>query len=186
MGMAALGVVGTLMLVYGLWGEMSQEKATVEIIRADTAPGCHGETCQEVVVDVAGAVGKPGVYQLPAGARIGDALVACGGLSAEADREWVAVTLNLAQEVKDGQKVYIPKRSEDSGREVVGEPESRRGKVNINTASGSELESLWGIGEARAEAIAANRPYSLTEEIVSKAKIPQSVYDKIKDQIAIY
>ena len=50
----------------------------------------------------------------------------------------------------------------------------------------AELDKLTGIGEVRAQAIVANRPYGSTEELVSKAKIPESVYEKIKDQVSVY
>jgi len=60
------------------------------------------------------------------------------------------------------------------------------GKVNINTASVSELDSLWGVGEARAEAIVAARPYSSIEELASKANIPSNVMDKIRDEITVF
>jgi len=141
----------------------------------------------QVTVDVAGAVEKPGVYKMPSGSRIGDALVGAGGLSAQADREWVAKTLNLAEEVKDGGKVYIPEKSQIINSQMAnGEQGKSTNLININTASVGELDSLPEIGEARAKAIIANRPYGSSAELVSKAKIPASVYAKIKDLVSIY
>ena len=146
----------------------------------------------QVVVDVAGAVMTPGVYSLQAGARIGDALVASGSLTEIADTEWVAQNLNLAQEVKDGGKIYIPVRrhtggvGESASQQLSGSASQQGMKIDINTASQSELESLNGVGEARAQAIISNRPYSSLDELTSKAKIPQSVYEKIKDSLRVY
>lgn len=177
--LVVVGLVGVGVLVYGLWGQLVPQKPVVEIVKG-------GEKTSEIVVDVAGAVEKPAVYRLPSGSRIGDALVSAGGLSGGADREWVARTLNLASEMKDGQKIYIPKESENSESQNVGISDNRSGMININTASASELDTLEGIGEARSAAIIANRPYGSPEEIVSKAKVPQSVYEKIKDRLTVY
>lgn len=197
------GMVGIGILIYGLWGVMGSEGARVEIIKAGSrnftpeeitslSPGAaklSGEKLGEIVVDIAGSVEKPGLYKLPSGSRIGDGLVMAGGLGADADREWVSKNLNLAEVVKDGGKIYVPEKgateretpSQSSGKGVT-----LSGKININTASLGELDSLTGIGEARAKLILDNRPYSNPADLVSKAKIPQSVYDKIKDSITIY
>lgn len=187
--LVVIGFVGVGVLIYGVYLEVSAEKPVVEIVKGDlpSRPGLEGA---QVTVDVAGAVEKPGLYKLTSGSRIGDALVMAGGLSASADREWVARSINLAEVLKDGGKVYVPEKSE---RET---PSQNNGKgvtlgamnikVNINTASMSELDGLTGIGEARARLIMDNRPYSQIEELVSKAKIPQSVYEKIKDSVSIY
>ena len=187
-----IGVVGLGMLIYGLWGQLMPEQASVEIVRGGASNiGNNNIVMSEsqVVVDVAGAVEKPGVYKLPVDSRIGDALVMAGGLAGEADREWVAATLNLAEPVKDGGKVYIPYRDEKrnigNSNTLIAEKQ-KNGKVNINTASEGELDTLVGIGEVRAQAIIANRPYGDIEELVSKAKIPQSVYEKIRDNISVY
>lgn len=185
-----IGLVGFGVLVYGLWGEIMPEKTVVEIVKGGSKQtnSATSQQTNEIVVDVAGAVEKPGIYKLPSGSRIGDALVSAGGVSAKADREWIASTLNLAQEVKDGEKVYIPaiQQISESAGQVVGKPVSQQGKVNINNASLSELDGLSGIGEVRAKTIYDNRPYGNIAELVSKAKIPQSIYEKIKDSITVY
>ena len=200
-----VGVIGVGIVGYGLWGAMRGEQASVEIVKgggdftpeeitslSPEAAKLSGEKFgNQVTVDVAGAVEKPGVYKMPSGSRIGDALVSAGGLSAEADREWVAKTLNLAEEVKDGGKVYIPSRDENNNQAPNSNNQTSSNVqnsklININTASVGELDSLPEIGEARAKAIIANRPYGSSAELVSKAKIPASVYAKIKDLVSIY
>lgn len=188
-----MGVVGSGILIYGLWGQLVSEKATVEIVtkddpaRSDLVP-LSGTRSDLLYVDVAGSVERPGVYKLPSGSRIGDALVLAGGLSSFADREWVAKTINLASEVKDGEKIYIPTLYKDDPSQMQSKGSSlgEQVKININTASASELDSLVGIGEVRAQAIIAGRPYGSTEELVSRAGIPQSVYEKVKDQVSVY
>lgn len=141
----------------------------------------------EIVIDVAGAVVSPGVYKLPKYSRIKDALIVAGGLSASADREFVSTTINLAEVVNDGQKIYIPKLGVTDG-EVKGYSEAKTstGKININKANISELDTLEGIGTARASGIIEGRPYSKIEDLVSKEIISKTVFEKIKDKIAVY
>jgi len=170
----------------------SADKPKIEIISSDSSQGAA-----TIFVDIQGAVEKPGVYELPANSRINDLLIRAGGLSAEADREWVSKNINLAQKLQDGVKIYIPSQKEvrqfggpalstTAGGEVAGISGTIAGKININTASQAQLESLWGIGEKRAADIIANRPYQSIEELVTKAKIPKSVVEKIKEKITIY
>ena len=194
-----LGLLGCSLLLYGLWPYVMPAPTTVEIIHSDQSAVDSGQgsencelktaNCKLIYVDVAGAVEKPGVYTLPGGSRIGDALVAAGGLAASADRAWVAQTLNLAAPIKDGEKVYIPEKSDNqktqSGQSVGGS-ESRNTKVNVNTASAGELDALPGIGAVRAEAIITARPYQDLHDLVTKAKLPESVYAQIKDAISLY
>lgn len=183
--LVGMGIVGILILIYGVYGEVSAEKPVVEIVRGE-GKSEKGELV-EIMVDVAGAVEKPGLYKLTSGSRIGDALVMAGGFSAAADREWVAKSINLAEVLKDGGKVYIPVKQEITPlNQKTIKPLESQGKVNINTASMSELDGLTGIGEARARLIMDNRPYGNIDELVSKAKIPQSVYEAIKDSVSIY
>ena len=128
---------------------------------------------------VSGAVVSPGVYQLVNGDRIKDALVAAGGLTGLADRDFVATTINLAARVKDGDKIYIPA----AGGEVAG---AATGRVNLNKATTNELMSLDGIGTARAQAIIDSRPYAAVADLVAKKVISQAIFEKIKDKIAVY
>ncbi len=189
-------MVGAGVLIYGVYGEVSAEQPVVEIVKGDGESEkfevkSENGASAEIMVDVAGAVEKPGLYKLTSGSRIGDALVMAGGLSAAADREWVAKTINLAEVLKDGGKVYVPVKNTERETPSSSKTEgvtlgAMSAKVNINTASMSELDGLTGIGEVRAKTIMDNRPYGNIDELVSKAKIPQSVYEKIKDTVSIY
>ena len=145
------------------------------------------------IVEVAGAVINPGVYQLKSGARIEDALIAAGGFASDADRVWIEKMINQAAPVKDGQKVYIKHLGEESA-DILGLSSGVEGAlssdvggvININTASQKELESLPDIAQKRAQNIIEHRPYSTLEELVSKGAIGKSVFEKIKNQITIY
>lgn len=193
-----LAGLGAVLLVVGAGGIFLSEKGSespVEIISTD-----EGVSEKVIVVDVAGAVENPGVYELALGARVNDALTAAGGFKETADRMWIRRYVNLAQPVPDGAKVYVPAIGEANTVSSTGGSTGTtssvsgatiglgevQGKININTASASELDSLWGIGEARSQAIIENRPYTNTQELVTKADIPQSVFDRIKDEIVAF
>ena len=160
-----------------------------------------------VVVYVCGAVAESGVYELPSGARLDDAVKAAGGFGEEADRTYV----NLAAPVTDGMKLYIPTTQEvaqanGSGNQVPGVGEgaldsydiaadlsggqaSDSGLVNINTATKEELTALSGIGAGCADRIIAYRnekgPFKSIEDIMKVSGIKEKLFSKIKDQITV-
>lgn len=150
-----------------------------------------------IVVDVAGAVLKPGVYKLPAAARLQEALIAASGLADDADREYLSKNLNLAAKLTDGAKIYIPTigegitHSASSGQAgttgrggmVAG---SVSGLVSINTGSQGELEDLPGIGPKTAQKIIDNRPYSSVDELLTKKVVGQKVFGEIRDRLSVY
>jgi competence protein ComEA len=112
------------------------------------------------VVHVAGAVVAPGVYQLPPGSRVADAIAAAGGASATADVD----VLNLAAPVADGDRIGVPLAGSGvpaaAGHLHAGTAQSAAGgsaPVNINSASAEQLDELPGIGPATAAAIVSHR-----------------------------
>lgn len=197
-----LGLAGLFLLGVGVLSvvvlSLKQSEPKVEILSTDEAGDAESG---EIVVDVEGAVERPGVYKLASEARVNDALIAAGGLSSEADREWITKNINLAQPLADGLKIYIFSVGEqddvkttasntntvgilDQSGEVIGMVTA--GKININTASSSELDSLWGIGEKRAAAIIDNRPYESIEQLLERKIIPANVFERIKDEISVF
>ena len=160
---------------------------SVEILQSTTEPQ---NISQEIVVEISGAVEKEGVYKMKMGNRIDDLLIASGGLSVNADRDFVTKKINRAAKLIDGQKIYIYQKGELSAKELQGIKvdqavlgDSSSGLVNINTASLSELDKLSGIGPVYAQKIIDNRSYSTLEELVSKGAIGQSLFEKIKNSI---
>ena len=148
----------------------------------------------EVVVEVAGAVEKPGVYKLTKGVRIEDALISAGGISADADRLWMERSLNRAAKLIDGQKIYIPRKDEQisgvstsnlGGYQTISSSQGS-GLVNVNAVSQKELESLWGIGPVTAQNIIEQRPYSSVEELLTKKILKSNVYERNKDKLSVY
>ncbi len=138
-----------------------------------------------LLVHVAGAVHEPGIVSLDPGSRIGDAVAAAGGPSADADLH----RLNLAAPVSDGLQIRVPVEGEVVSPTGVG-PEadaSSPALVNVNTASTEELERLTGIGPALAAAIVARReehgPFSSVDELLAVPGIGPSKLAGFSDQV---
>jgi len=144
------------------------------------------EAMQEsmICVYVCGAVENPGVVELPEGSRAADALLAVGGLTAEAEEDYV----NLAAKVQDGEKLFFPTKAEVELWEEESAME-QKGIVNINTATKEQLMTLSGIGEARAEDILEYRKsqgaFQCIEDLKKVTGIKESLYEKIADKIVV-
>jgi competence protein ComEA len=145
-------------------------------------------TAAPLMVHVSGAVLQPGMYALPPGSRVRDAVQISGGFTGDAD----AGAINLAALVQDGQKIQIPSKVKDTpvppaASNPVATPAS--GKINLNTASQAELESLPRIGPALAERIIAYRtehgPFASLEAIMEVVGIGEGIYAAIKDLITL-
>ncbi len=144
-----------------------------------------------IIVDISGAVNHPGVYELPIGSRVQDAIEAAGGLQPEAFTE----SLNLAAPLYDGSKVLIPvlpqvvEQPDEGGTPLESQPQTIF-PININTATLEQLIELPGIGEVKAQAIIdyrnANGPFTNPEQIMNVRGIGQATYEAIKDLITVY
>ncbi len=184
LGLALLGGAAFVIAVLLLFSQPSS--SDIEILSESTNES--EQIVHIVFIDVNGAVKKPGIYQLPADSRVTDAITKAEGFTDQADAEYVARQLNLSQKLSDGQKIYIP--FQDSGNSPMlsssAEQISSHQLININTATIAELESLEGIGKARAEQIMAQRPYTTLQELVEKKVIPLSVFEKIEKSMTVF
>lgn len=159
--------------------------ATSETPFASASPAAAGQGV--VYVHVAGAVGAPGLYSLPLGLRVADAIEAAGGPSPKADLD----LLNLAQVLVDGMKIDVPKRGdtiqaaspEAPGAPGVGAP------VSLNSADLSQLEELPGIGEVRAAAIMAYREehggFGSVEELLEVPGVGPAILASLLDLVSL-
>ncbi|MBI2066144.1 helix-hairpin-helix domain-containing protein [Candidatus Woesebacteria bacterium] len=179
-------LVGALLTGLGLFvskNDIRPGKDNVEVL-TDTTEG--QENGLEIVVEIAGEVINPGVYSLPKNSRIEDLLVAAGGVSPNADRDWMGKSLNRAARLADGTKIYIPSVGERSIRPSANWGSGGSSLININLASQKELESLPGIGPVYAQNIIEHRPYSNVEELSTKGALRKSTYEKIKNLVTAY
>lgn len=134
-------------------------------------------TSSNITVYVSGAVVSPGVYSLPAGSRVEDAVNAAGGFAPGAEQD----SINLATIVVDGQQIDVPG--------VVNTSRVNAGRVNINKASAEELDALPGIGPTAAQAIVdyrlQNGNFANIQDIQNVPGIGPATYEKIKDYITV-
>ena len=187
------------------YADGSTETATVSTgekrTEEQTSESGSEDRAEECVVYVCGAVKKEGVYTLPEGSRVSDALEAAGGYTKKAGRGAV----NLARRVTDGEKIRFPEEGEEpeeSGDEGSGDGRTGAGndgsggsgtgdtmdsRININTADAAELTQLPGIGATRAEDILAYRSakgnFSKPEDLMQVPGIKEGIYNKLKDHI---
>ena len=136
-----------------------------------------------VFVHVGGAVAAPGLYELPEGARVADAVAAAGGLLPDGVQDGV----NLARIVTDGEQIVVPSAADAAAGAPAGQ--ATAGKVNINTADAAQLDELPGVGPATAEKIVADReqngPFATVEDIKRVSGIGDKKYEELADLICV-
>lgn len=143
-----------------------------------------------IVVHVTGRVAEPGVYQLSAGARLVDAVAAAGGSLPGADLD----ALNLAAPAVDGTQVHVPKRGEVPAASAAGPVVGAgaidpSGRVNVNTASVAELDTLPGIGPALAQRIidfrTANGPFASVDDLDAVSGIGPATLEELRPLVTV-
>lgn len=149
----------------------------------------------KVVVYICGAVKKPGVYKFEKGSRVNDAINAASGFSRNAAK----TAINQARVLKDGEQITIPtlkqlhkqtlKNKHNAEQSDTDSLKKENGLININTASASELTSLSGIGQSRADAIIeyreSNGKFKDTSDIMKISGIKEGIFNKIKNKISV-
>ena len=202
-GICAVIVIGVAIAGYSLLGGLSsdsfsfgvgEEGATVEVeglelTDAVDAEGAGGQVAPTIAVHVSGAVAAPGVYELEEGARVADAVELAGGFLEGAAEN----ALNLARVLNDGEQVVVPTAEEhaaqQSAAEASGGAAGVGGKVNINTASAEQLDTLPGVGESTAQKIIADReangPFSSPEDLKRVSGIGDKKYAELADLITV-
>lgn len=142
-----------------------------------------------ITVDVKGAVKSPGIYDLPLGSRVHDAVQKAGGLTEEADSK----SLNLAQKISDEALVYVPSKGEEAASQQTGSgtppSTSKEKKVNLNKASLEELKQVKGLGGKRAQDIIdhreSNGKFKSVDELKKVSGIGAKTIEKLKDYVTV-
>ena len=140
-----------------------------------------------ITVDVKGAVKSPGIYDLPVGSRVNDAVQKAGGLIDNADSK----SINLAQKISDEALVYVPTKEEAPNQEsysnATGNKESK--KVNLNKASLEELKQVKGLGAKRAQDIIdhreSNGKFKSVDELKKVSGIGAKTIEKLKEYVTV-
>ncbi len=151
-----------------------------------------------IMVDLSGSVEKPDVYTISPEKTLHELIKMAGGLSKDADRDYISKHINLANTLTDKEKIYIP--SEDDIEEgfttiqtenpiqpstVNSAATTNSTGISINNASQQELDSLPGIGPITAQKIIDNRPYKSVEELLQKKALNTTTFEKIKELIML-
>lgn len=202
-----LVLVGIILFGGGYrFAQMKERAAGESKIVLDQGEAADESKAKQLLIHVTGAVAKPGVYELPAGSRIIDA-VNKAGPTGEADLD----VLKLATQVIDGQTIYVPVKiaagqpsaagASPPAAAVAAQPvvsyssgagssaQQAGGKVNINTADLAQLDTLPGIGPAYAQRIIQyreiNGPFKTIEDIKQVSGIGDKRFEQLKDLITV-
>lgn len=186
-GYVLLSLVFLLVLGFTVFFLRSPDPQPLELLIPSPTPEA---TPEPIGIYILGAVQNPGVYFMPPGSRVIDAIAAAGGETAEAD----LARVNLAARLEDEEQIYVPRLGEETASlQVLSTPTSQSatqsGLININTATAQELETLPGIGPALAQRIVdfrtANGPFASIEQIIDVSGIGEGIFSDIKDLITV-
>jgi competence protein ComEA len=192
--LAAVGVlvavsVGAALLVAG------QQGGQVEMVSGAGSSGgesaAPAATQAMLVVEVAGAVAHPGIYSLPVGSRVADAIRAAGGYSADVDPRLAEAQLNLAAKLVDAQLIHVPRRGESGGASssaAAGSAAASAGLIDLNTATAVQLDTLPGVGPVTAQKIVAAReqqPFRTIDDLVTRKIVAASTLAKFRSLVTV-
>lgn len=164
-----------------------QAKPQSDVLIAVPQASAAAPVEMSLVVDVQGEVINPGVYQLPAGSRVGDAIKAAGGVQKGSDSS----SVNLARFIEDGEQIYVSNvdvieqgRSGQNSNRIVGQ-----GRLNLNRANESELDGLPGVGPVLAQRIIAYRNehgnFGAIEDLQKVAGIGPAKFSELRTFVTV-
>lgn len=196
LGAGALAVVAFLLAFGSGGGELQLTGGQAVAIGASGGPAVSAPPGGRLVVEVVGAVAKPGVYRLADGARIGDLIELAGGYGPRVDTDRAARDLNLAALLRDGDQVRVPSRddpgpsaaSADAPAGAGGAPAGSGGLIDLNAATPGELESLPGIGPVTAGEIVASReeaPFASVDDLRGRKLVGEKTFEKLRDLVTV-
>lgn len=182
-GAVVVLVIAALAITVGI-GIVRGAISPVDEVVVDQTPAPAATGAPDLYVHVSGAVRAPGLYVLPAGARVVDAIAAAGGFADDADREVV----NLARPLDDGEQLAVPREGETPPA-AEGAAPATDGLVDLNTADAAQLETLPRIGPALAERIIAwrddNGGFTSIEDLLAVPGIGDKMLGSLRDLVTV-
>jgi competence protein ComEA len=197
----AIAIIGLILMATGIYVNQSkvvQKTSRDGVVSSDSLVSDSEFSRKIIMVDISGAVERPGIVKTKNDSRIQDVLISAGGLSAKADRIYISKNINLAQRVFDGMKLYFPIEGEilgqsggvvklTAGNNVVSASgavtESER-LINLNSATAQELDRLPGVGPVTAGKIVAGRPYQNISDLINRKIVGKGLFEKIKSLVS--
>jgi competence protein ComEA len=181
----ALIFVGILALAFTVLMFLSaQARPNIDLIESQTpTPVETLSPAARLVIDVQGEVVAPGVYELPPGARVGDAIKAAGGVRKGSSTS----SVNLARFVEDGEQIFVSSDTASGSGEVI--PSRVAGKLNLNRATESEFDGLPGVGPVLAKRIiayrSANGNFASVSELQKVSGIGPAKFNELQDFVTV-
>jgi competence protein ComEA len=171
-----------------LWLALSAGSAREITLEAQVSASATPAQQAELVVDVSGAVARPGVRRLPAGSRVADAIAAAGGFAPSVDAAAASSTLNLAAPLQDGAKIVVPQRGRSAQPGGAPAASTKPGHVDLNSATQAQLEELPGIGPVTAKKIVdarAEARFRNINELTTRKIVGPSTFEKIRELVSV-
>jgi competence protein ComEA len=161
-----------------------------------TGPGGVSDTGRLVVVEIVGAVERPGVFRLSGDSRVGDLVAAAGGYGPRVDADRAGRELNLAAALKDGDQIRVPSRDDVAGPSLRppgaggtgGSGSGAAAPIDLNRATEGELDTLPGIGPVTAAKIAASRdeqPFVSVDDLRTRKLVGEKTFASLKDLVTV-
>ena len=202
-GAAVLLVVGAFALAFGTGasGTVVVDGGAPLTSPSSSASGPSAAANGRIlVVEIVGAVDRPGVFRLPAGSRVGDLVAAAGGYGTRVDARRAERELNLAAALRDGDQIRVPAREDaaaSTARPPAGGPAPGGGSaasgsasapIDLARATAAELDALPGIGPITAAKIIASReeqPFTAVEDLRTRKLLGEKTFTQLKDRLTV-